>query len=200
MRNCLAPCKPPIVSLHRESLPSGSKRAQRQAAAIAVHLARLLGARHHGQDNEPVIFGYRRKIKKTAVCLRLQLATPPCFDRRCVPGRRHFRVSAGSVARSTTSSLLAGGAARAPSMGATKAARLAARAAATPATAKTLAISVLLHDWVPLATTACGEGEAGGAVFLRDVATGNNGFSCFRPRSRAECRRRRRFERLVKVL
>ena len=35
--------------LHRESLPSGSKRAQRTAAAIAVQLASLsVGSRHHG--------------------------------------------------------------------------------------------------------------------------------------------------------
>jgi hypothetical protein len=57
-------------------------------------------------------------------------------------------------------------------MGVARAVRLAAKAAATHAAVKGLAISVLLHDWVPLATTACGEGESGGAMFLRDVTVG----------------------------
>src|SRR6516225_5804137 len=95
------------------------------------------------------------------------------------PGSSTLLVSAGSVAGLTTLTLLVGEAARAPSIGAARAVRLTARAAATPAAVKTLAISVLLHNWVPLATTACGEGEAGGAVFLRDVATGRCRFQLF---------------------
>src|SRR6516164_5581498 len=102
-------------------------------------------------------------------------------------------VNAGFVAGLTTITLLVGGSANAPSMGATRMARLAAKAAAIPVAAnrrllalssfaavcarilpwfvKTVAISVSPSSLVPPATMVGGEDEAGGAVFLRDVAT-----------------------------
>src|SRR6516164_1334382 len=111
------------------------------------------------------------------------------------PGSSTLLVSAGLVAGLATSTWTVGGAANAPPTGQTRMARLAAKAATIPVAAnrcparlvqllsvlprtfvgvrqhRTIHLS-LLHPRFPLATTARGEGESGGEMFLGDVAAG----------------------------